>query len=133
MNPRYAQVALRAGYRCEYCHAPEVLFNFPFEVEHIRPVSRGGTDTQNNQALACRSCNLRKATHVGGVDPESEAMVRLFIPRYDRWEEHFQADPESGVIKGLTAIGRATIARLEMNSEAQMLARRQWMRLGLFP
>jgi hypothetical protein len=133
MNPRYAQVALRAGHRCEYCHAPEVLFNFPFEVEHIRPVSRGGTDTEKNQALACRSCNLRKATHVGGIDPESEAMVRLFNPRHDLWEEHFQAGPESGEIIGLTAIGRATIARLQMNSEAQMSARRQWMRLGLFP
>lgn len=133
MNPRYAQVALRAGHRCEYCHAPEVIFNFPFEVEHIYPLSRGGTDTENNRALACRSCNLCKATHISGVDPESQAVVRLLNPRYDRWEEHLQADPESGEIKGLTAIGRATIARLEMNSESQQSARRQWMRLGLFP
>lgn len=133
MNPRYAPVALRAGHRCEYCHAPEVVFNFPFEVEHILPVSRGGIDTENNRALACRSCNLHKAIHISGVDPESHAVVRLFNPQYDRWEEHFQTDPESGEIKGFTAIGRATIAQLEMNSEAQMLARRQWMRLGIFP
>jgi hypothetical protein len=70
--------------------------------------------------------------HIGGVDPETRSKVRLFNPRYDHWEEHFQADPESGKITGLTAIGRATIARLEMNSEIQILARRQWMRLGLF-
>jgi len=133
MNPRYAQVALRAEHRCEYCHAPEAVFNFPFEVEHIIPVSRGGTDIETNWALACRSCNLRKATHVSGVDPESQGAVRLFHPREDRWEEHFQAAPESGEIKGLTAVGRTTIARLEMNSEAQIAARRQWMRLGLFP
>ena len=37
MNPQYAEVARRAGHRCEYCHAPEVIFNFPFEVEHILP------------------------------------------------------------------------------------------------
>ncbi len=48
MNPRYVQVALRAGHRCEYCHAPEVVFNFPFEVEHIIPVSRCGLDTESN-------------------------------------------------------------------------------------
>ena len=48
MNPRYAQVALRAGHRCESCRAPEVVFNFPFEVEHIIPVSRGGLDTEFN-------------------------------------------------------------------------------------
>jgi hypothetical protein len=35
MNPRHARVAARAAHRCEYCHAPEALFNFPFEVEHI--------------------------------------------------------------------------------------------------
>jgi hypothetical protein len=35
MNPKYAFVALRAGHRCEYCHAPEVVFNSLFEVEHI--------------------------------------------------------------------------------------------------
>ena len=106
MNPRYAQVALRAGHRCEYCRAPEVVFNFPFEVEHIIPVSRGGLDTEFNWALACRSCNLRKATHLSGIDPENRAIVRLFHPREDRWEEHFQLDSESGRIEGLTVTGR---------------------------
>ena len=27
MNPRYARVAGRAGHRCEYCRAPEAIFN----------------------------------------------------------------------------------------------------------
>lgn len=133
MNPRHAPVALRAGYRCEYCHAPEAVFNFPFEVEHIIPVSRDGPDSENNWALACRSCNLCKATHVGGVDPNNQMIARLFHPRQDRWEDHFRADMESGVIEGLTAVGRATVVRLNMNSEAQIAARRQWMHLGLFP
>lgn len=133
MNPRYAQVALQAGHRCEYCRAPEVVFNFPFEVEHIIPVSRGGLDTEFNWALACRSCNLRKATHLSGIDPENQAIVRLFHPREDRWEEHFQLDSESGRIEGLTLTGRATVIRLEMNSQSQLAARRQWLRLGLFP
>jgi hypothetical protein len=133
MNPRYARVALRAGYRCEYCYAPEAVFNFPFEVEHIIPISRGGTDIEANWALACRSCNLRKAAHVSGVDPESQAVIRLFHPREERWQGHFQADAESGKIKGITAVGRATVARLELNSETQIAARRQWIRLGLFP
>lgn len=133
MNPRYADVALRARHRCEYCRAPEAVFNFPFEVEHIIPASRGGTDTETNWALACRSCNLRKATHIGGIDPGIQAVVRLFHPREDRWEEHFHVHTVSGEIEGLTPIGRATVARLEMNSDAQVVARRQWMRLGLFP
>jgi hypothetical protein len=133
MNPHYAEVAQRAGHRCEYCHAPEVVFNFPFEVEHIIPLSRGGTDENANRALSCRSCNLRKAAHVSGVDPESQAETPLFHPRNNRWEEHFRVEGESGRIEGLTPVGRTTVARLEMNSEAQGTARRQWMRLGLFP
>jgi hypothetical protein len=133
MNPRYTQVALRAGHRCEYCHAPEAVFNLPLEVEHIVPITRGGEDTLTNLALACRSCNLYKAAHVSGSDPDSDAVVRLFHPREDRWEGHFQVALESGKIIGLTPIGRATIKRLGINSTAQVVARQQWMRLGLFP
>ena len=133
MNPHYTQVALRAGHRCEYCHAPEAVFNLPLEVEHIVPVARGGEDTMANWALACRACNLYKAVHVSGSDPESEAVVRLFHPREDQWEDHFQVAPESGEIIGRTPIGRATVARLGINSAAQVAARQQWMRLGLFP
>jgi hypothetical protein len=32
-----------------------------------------------------------------------------------------------------TLISRATVARLEINSEAQVGARQHWMRLGFFP
>ena len=36
-------------------------------------------------------------------------------------------------ITGLTSLGRATVACLQMNAPLQLAARRQWMRLGLFP
>jgi hypothetical protein len=133
MNPLYPQVALRAGHRCEYCHAPEVVFNFPFEVEHIIPVSLAGSDTEANVALACRSCNLWKAAFVTGVDPVTGTEVPLYHPRDDLWETHFVVDEEHGQIHGQTAVGRATVMRLKINQPAQQAARRQWMRLGLFP
>jgi hypothetical protein len=109
------------------------VFNLPLEVEHIVPVARGGEDTIENWALACRACNLYKAAHVSSSDPASDAVVRLFHPREDQWEDHFQVAPESGEIVGRTPIGRATVARLGINSAAQVAARQQWMRLGLFP
>ena len=133
MNPFYAMVASRAGNRCEYCRAPEAVFNFPFEVEHITPKSLAGTDAENNLALACRACNLRKSNHLRGTDAQSGMEVRLFHPREDRWEEHFSAKAEVGEIVGITAIGRATVVLLAMNSDVQMTARRHWHRLGLFP
>ena len=133
MNPRYRHVAQRAGHRCEYCHAPEVIFNFPFEVEHIIPISREGLDAENNWALACRSCNLRKGTQIDGLDLLEKKIVRLFHPREHAWNNHFRVNETSGEIEGTTAIGRVTVARLEMNSQTQKMARQQWMILGLFP
>ncbi|PZV17903.1 MAG: hypothetical protein DCF21_08980 [Leptolyngbya sp.] len=54
MNLRYNSVASRAGHRCEYCRAPELVFNFSFEVEHIVLLAKGGTSQDDNLALACR-------------------------------------------------------------------------------
>lgn len=133
MNPRYEQVAKRAGHRCEYCHAPEAIFNFPFEVEHIIPLSREGVDVESNWALSCRSCNLFKSSHIGGIDPKTKRTNRLFNTRKDSWSKHFRISEASGEIEGVTAIGRVTVMRLEMNSETQKVARQQWMILGIFP
>jgi hypothetical protein len=132
MNPRYASVAERAAHHCEYCHAPEAVFNFPFEVEHIVPPGLGGTDEESNWALSCRACNLHKSTHLEGIDPENRMSVRLFNPREHRWNEHFTADKATGTLLGLTATGRATVDCLKMNRPAQLTARRLWMRLGFF-
>ncbi|MGV0027371.1 HNH endonuclease [Phormidesmis priestleyi] len=108
-------------------------FTFPFEVEHIIPVYRGGADAESNLALACRSCNLRKGTRINSKDPESNTEVRLFNPRLDQWNEHFQAEVESSKILGMTSIGRATVICLDFNNQIQLLARQLWSRLDLFP
>jgi hypothetical protein len=94
MNPRYPLVAERAAHRCEYCHAPEAIFNFPFEVEHIIPPLHGGDDDETKWALACCACDLFKSNFLDGIDPETQTVVRLFHPRQDRWEEHFRVDTE---------------------------------------
>jgi len=133
MNPLYPLVAQRAGHRCEYCRAPEAIFNLPFEVEHIIPTSRNGSDDESNCALACRSCNLYKSDQLEGLDELTGEIVRLFHPRQDRWDEHCRIDMVAGSILGRTSTGRATVAILQMNRPIQLAARRQWMLLGLFP
>jgi hypothetical protein len=133
MNPHYPSVARRAGHRCEYCRAPELVFNFPFEVEHIIPTARGGRDEEGNLCLACRACNLRKSDRVVARDEVSQDDVPLFNPRGDRWTEHFLVDLESGEIQGVTPTGRATVACLEMNHPLQLSARPLWIRLRMFP
>jgi hypothetical protein len=133
VNPYYTAIAQRANHRCEYCKAPEVVFNFPFEVEHIVPLSRQGSNDEANLALACRSCNLRKGHRISGVSSTSNIEVRFFHPRQDRWSEHFQVNIESGELLGRTAVGEVTVKYLEVNSPAQVAARQLWIRLGLFP
>jgi len=133
VNPHYPAVAQRAQHRCEYCLAPEVIFNFHFEVEHIVPLSKAGEDKLPNLALACRSCNLYKAAHKEFPEPDSEQLVILFNPRVNVWSEHFEIDLLTAEIIGLTQNGRASIVCLRMNSSAQKIARQQWVQLGLYP
>ena len=44
---------------------------------------------------------------LAGLDPESGALVRLFHPRQDQWDEHFERN--GVIIVGRTTIGRATV------------------------
>lgn len=44
--------------RCAYCGASDK----PFQPDHVKPVSRGGTDEIGNLALACIDCNRQKGT-----------------------------------------------------------------------
>ena len=133
MNPLYPEVAHRAQHRCEYCHAPEPVFNFSFEVEHILPSSSGGTNTLDNLALACRSCNAFKGYRQSALDPETRQHVPLFPPREEVWEDHFEVDSEANTLLGKTPTGRATVLQLQVNSEEQIEARALWRQLNRFP
>jgi 5-methylcytosine-specific restriction endonuclease McrA len=42
--------------QCAYCGVKDT----PFEIEHIQPKSKGGTDRMSNLCLACHKCNQRK-------------------------------------------------------------------------
>jgi hypothetical protein len=132
VNPLYTLIARRADHRCEYCRAPEVAFNFPFEVEHVVPTSQGGSGDPSNLALACRACNARKGDALTGTDEATGEDTPLFNPRTDRWSEHFEFDQDSGRLVGLSPVGRATITRLDMNHPLQLIARDMWIRLRLY-
>lgn len=133
MNPHYPEVARRAGHRCEYCRAPEAVFNFPFEVEHVQPTSQGGGEDDSNLCLACRACNLRKSNRLCFWDEITQAEAPLFHPRRQHWGEHFTIDPEFGEIQGQTPTGRATVACLDLYHPLQLTARQLWLRWRLFP
>lgn len=126
----YKTVAERAGHRCEYCHAPEALFNHRFPVDHIIPRVFGGSDDPENLALACHACNGHKYQKQMALDSIGKQLIRLFNPRQDKWEKHFLWNRTKTRIIGRTAIGRTTITALKLNIERQIEARILWQQLG---
>ena len=127
------QVTAQAGAVCEYCRYPEEFNSGRFAGDHILPRSRGGTDDLTNLALSCRSCNERKQDATESPDPATEEIVPLFHPRRDCWEDHFAWSNDFRLVIGLTATGRATIARLQTNHSGVVRQREVLHQLGLHP
>ena len=50
-------IKARDGHKCVYCGSAENL-----TVDHVRPKSKGGTDTADNLVTACRPCNQAKGS-----------------------------------------------------------------------
>ena len=130
----YEDVARRARYRCEYCHAPESMFPHRLSLDHIVPESRGGAASLANLALCCYGCQLRKLAFESGIDPATATVVLLFHPRRQRWSRHFRWAANGIHLEGLTRTGRATIERLALNHPRQIEARSRWkVHPDLFP
>jgi 5-methylcytosine-specific restriction endonuclease McrA len=62
------------GHTCVYCGRTGTAF----ELDHIWPKSRGGSDRVSNLALSCHSCNERKGNQTAAEfgHPEVEAQAR---------------------------------------------------------
>lgn len=119
--------------RCGYCLTPQSLTSYKLEIEHIYPISKGGSSEKVNLCLACRHCNLHKSAKVYGFDVVTAKKVKLFNPNLDKWMENFSWDREKISIIGKTPCGRATIYAFKLNDELQTNARKVWQLTGLFP
>ena len=109
-----ALVWQRGGSCCEYCRLAQADTPFrTFHIDHILPRQHGGGDHPDNLALACDRCSLHKGSNLAGIDDDTGAIVPLFHPRIERWEDHFSL--EDIRIIGLTPTGRATVRVCGMN------------------
>ncbi|MFZ1936957.1 MAG: HNH endonuclease signature motif containing protein [Thermoguttaceae bacterium] len=124
-------VAQRAGGRCEYCGLSQEGQEARFHIDHVVPVVRGGATIEENLALACVSCSLRKAARQSALDPQTGIDAALFNPRVDSWQEHFRWE---GVrVSGLTPTGRATVRALKINRLLILAIRREETLRGRHP
>lgn len=126
-------VIKRAFERCEYCWSPSAYSPEIFEVEHIQPLSSGGSTELPNLALSCPACNRFKGNLQEALDPETGQLVPIFNPRLDSWFEHFTWNSNFVLIEGLTQTGRATISTLHINRPAVQRFRAALFAVGLHP
>ncbi len=115
-------VTIRAEHCCEYCLLHEDNTPVSHQIDHIIALKHGGNTTANNLALACIDCNRYKGSDLTAIDPSSGAIVLLFNPRNQKWDEHFIV--VDTYCLGQTPTGRATAALLRFNDSYRREQRR---------
>ncbi len=123
----------RANGACEYCQSQLMFSPNSFEIDHILALSQGGTNALTNLALACPQCNGHKSNKTHAIDPVSVQSVLLFNPRQMNWKEHFIWSDDTILMIGITPIGRATIALLQINRENVINLRQVLRQMGFHP
>jgi hypothetical protein len=123
----------RGQHCCEYCRTQARYSADSFTVDHIIPRSLGGLTTADNLALCCHGCNQHKSKRTAASDPVTDALVRLFHPRQQRWEAHFAWNDDFILMLGLTPTGRVTIAALQLNRPGLVNLRRVLYAIGEHP
>lgn len=111
------QIFPAADPRCEYCRTSRRIMGMPLVIDHVLPLSLGGSDKPANLAAACYRCNEFKRAKTHSLDPATGELALLFHPRQQVWTEHFQRVNEGTHIAGLTPTGRATVIALRLNNE----------------
>lgn len=101
---------VRDGFRCVYCGATKE--DSPLEIDHVIPVSRGGTSDIGNLVAACKPCNRGKrakslvdveAADIGIYVSSSTEPARNFIPREAVESQEACASMESEWLEALMA------------------------------
>jgi hypothetical protein len=129
-----SRVRAAARNRCGYCLSPQHLVMARLEIEHIIPLSQGGSSDESNLWRACPLCNRYKGDKTTAVDSETGEVVPLFNPRAQVWSEHFRWSEDGLRIIGLTPIGRATVATLHLSDDPDALeVRSYWVLAGWHP
>src|SRR5437870_5655214 len=65
---------IKYAYRCVYCGKTDV----PFELDHLQPRSRGGSNRVSNLVLSCHACNQAKGKQTAAEfgHPQVEARAK---------------------------------------------------------
>jgi hypothetical protein len=109
------------GYCCGYCGVSEVDIGGTLEIDHYRPIAKGGTDDLDNLVYACAHCNRFK----GSYWPDTDLSDSFFLlnPGEEDIALHIQL-VGNGRLVGLTSRGWFHIRWLQLN-RPQLIVWRQ--------
>ena len=127
------KVVRRAKKRCGYCLVSALITGVDLQIEHVWPTSQGGLTVEENLWLACAECHQRNGDRTSFVDPLTKKRGPLFNPLQAVWNGHVRWSDDGSEVVGLTAVGRATVAALQLNRPARVGARWRWASVGWYP
>jgi HNH endonuclease len=127
------EIRIEAKNRCGFCLGEQKYVMAWLEIEHLIPLSKGGTSDQENLWLACPYCNRFKRSQTHALDPITQRKTALFNPRTQIWEKHFQLGTDNATIIGKTICGRATVNALNLNYKLALTTRLSWVSVGWYP
>lgn len=125
------KVAERALFKCEYCLIREEDMVFPYQIDHIISKKHKGGSEMDNLAFACSMCNQFKGTDIASCLTPNGAVIPLFHPRKQDWEDHFKY--LNGEILAKTEVGEATAQLLHFNSSDRIMLRKLLEQVGRYP
>lgn len=68
------RILIRDGYLCQYCGSDATT------VDHVIPISKGGTDEPDNLVAACTRCNYSKGNRMGQFFGTARTPLTLPFP-----------------------------------------------------
>ena len=69
------RILIRDGYCCQYCGSEDAT-----TVDHMLPISKGGTDDPDNLVAACTRCNYSKGNRMGQFFGQPRTPLTLHFP-----------------------------------------------------
>lgn len=120
------EVLSRDGFKCVYCGGTERL-----HIDHMTPVSEGGTNRIGNLATACRECNLGKAattswttTGLQRFDQLASSVTMILRGRFGGDWQDLQSEIVSALVDGVS-LDELKAAACEVES-ADLFLRMMW-------
>lgn len=109
------------NFSCGYCGVSEIDVGSELDLDHFQPISKGGSDAQENLVYACPACNRNKASY--WPSPDTPPHMHLLHPLVDSLNLHITL-LQDGHLAGLTPRGWFYIEWLHLN-RPQLIALRQ--------